>query len=68
MLVTVVLLSVYTIPFPFRAAFISAYRAGFTPFFLSLYISSTVNPEVSCELDVQVLLPGLKNWGFWIFW
>lgn len=41
---------------PFLAAFISAYRAGLMPFFLHFFNSSGVNPLISCELAVQVLL------------
>jgi hypothetical protein len=42
--------------FPFLAAFISANKDGLMPFFLHFFSSSGVNPLISCELAVQVLL------------
>lgn len=42
--------------FPFLAAFISANKEGLMPFFLHFFSSSGVNPLMSCELAVQVLL------------
>ena len=42
--------------FPFLAAFISAYNDGLMPFFLHFLISSGVNPLISWELAVHVLL------------
>lgn len=41
---------------PFLAAFISANNAGLMPFFLHFWTSSGVNPPISCELAVHVLL------------
>lgn len=50
-------------PFPFRAAFISAYSEGLIPFFFNFLISCSLNPCVEkSELVHRLLLLVLLPW------